>query len=95
MLCFILKNSRGKFFKKPLDRVSYGGNVHWKFPPIFLIYGRQKGFAFCGKRPKALPLETTTFEKVDETLFVASLWFTEDQFPVMALSAAETTSPAV
>ena len=41
------------------------------------------------------PLETTTFSKADETLFVASLWFTEDQFPVMALSAAETTSPAV
>lgn len=43
------------------------------FPPIFLIYGRQKSFAFCGKRPKALPLETITFEKVDEILFVASL----------------------
>ena len=43
------------------DRVSYGGNVHRKFPPIFLIYGRQKGFAFCGKRLGALPQDPTTF----------------------------------
>ena len=49
---------------------------------------RRRECLSCGKR-------FTTFEKVDETLFVASLWFTEDQFPVMALSAAETTSPAV
>ena len=61
-----------------------------------LRFIKQKGdSALCGARPEAKPLDSTTFEKVDETLFVASLWFTEDQFPVMALSAAETTSPAV
>ena len=40
------------------------------FPPWtpFLIFNKQKeNFARCGGRPEALPLDSTTFEKVDET----------------------------
>ncbi len=31
---------------------------------------QRKNFALCAGRPKALPLDSTTFEKVDETLNV-------------------------
>ena len=39
------------------------------FPPRtpFLIFDKhQGGSALCGARPEALPLDSTTFEKVDE-----------------------------
>ena len=64
-----------RFIKKPLDRVSYGGIIHWIIPPIFLISVRQKDFELCGARPKALPLETTNFLKKvgSKTLLVVLL----------------------
>ena len=42
-------------FRNPCNWVPYGSTVHRTVEVPVLIFGRQKGFAFCGKRLRALP----------------------------------------
>ena len=39
--------------------------------PLLRFYEHKGGSALCGARPEALPLDSTTFEKVDETFIRA------------------------
>ena len=40
--------------------------------PLLRFIKHQESSALCGARPEALPLDSTTFEKVDETFIRAS-----------------------
>ena len=53
---------------------AFGGKDAWAAPGAVLDDGffpaRPGDFALCGARPEALPLDSATFEKVDETFIL-------------------------
>ena len=63
--------------QRHMERLIWGsirrGNPRRGFPlgPPPALFGAQGSSALCGARPEALPLDSTTFEKVDETFIRA------------------------
>ena len=57
---------------EPPARVPHDKTVRRTVLPPFLRFLQGRNFALCAGRPKALPLDSTTFEKVDETLNIGA-----------------------